>query len=169
MTAGPLRWALAPPASPELVAPLAGALNIPSTLAALLVQRGYALPEDAKRFLRPGIESLSDPYVLRDMDRAVELVARAVREGRPILVHGDYDVDGQSATALLTRVLREAGAVAIPFVPHRVRDGYDFGPAAIIGGKPTRSRKLTNHMIPGPDHTVVHPGLFPHQIGRAHV
>ncbi len=131
MTAGPLRWALAPPASPELVAPLAGALNIPPALAALLVQRGFTSPEEAKRFLRPGIQSLSDPYVLRDMDRAVELVARAVREGRPILVHGDYDVDGQCATAMLTRVLREAGAVAIPFVPHRVRDGYDFGPAGL--------------------------------------
>jgi single-stranded-DNA-specific exonuclease len=80
--------------------------------------------------------------VLRDMDRAVELVARAVREGHPILVHGDYDVDGQCATAMLTRVLRAAGAVAIPFVPHRVRDGYDFGPAGLAQAREHGARLI---------------------------
>src|SRR5881394_3592348 len=65
------------------------------------------------------------------MEVAVELVARAVREQRPILVHGDYDVDGQCASAMLTRILRSAGATVFPFVPHRIRDGYDFGPAGL--------------------------------------
>src|SRR2546425_7023098 len=65
------------------------------------------------------------------MPVAVELVARAVRTGTPILVHGDYDVDGQCAAALLTRVLRSVGGTAHAFVPHRLRDGYDFGPAGL--------------------------------------
>src|SRR3989475_12473828 len=65
------------------------------------------------------------------MGAAVALVASAVRGGVPILVHGDYDVDGQCAAALLTRVLASAGATVHAFVPHRLRDGYDFGPAGL--------------------------------------
>src|SRR2546422_3974866 len=65
------------------------------------------------------------------MGPAVALVAAAVRGGVPILVHGDYDVDGQCAAALLMRVLGSAGATVHAFVPHRLRDGYDFGPAAL--------------------------------------
>jgi single-stranded-DNA-specific exonuclease len=122
---------VAPPTDPAYVDPLVHALDIPETLAALLVQRGYTSPTDAKRYLRPELGTLSDPHLLRDMDTAVELASRAAREGRTILVHGDYDVDGQCATALLTRVLREGGARVVPFVPHRIRDGYDFGPAGL--------------------------------------
>src|SRR5204862_6382948 len=76
-------------------------------------------------------ERLSDPHRFADMSVAVELLARAVREKRPILVHGDYDVDGQCAAAMLTRVLRSAGGTVHPFVPHRIRDGYDFGSAGL--------------------------------------
>jgi single-stranded-DNA-specific exonuclease len=65
------------------------------------------------------------------MAEAVNAIAAAVREGRRILVHGDYDVDGQCASALLSRALRVAGADVIPFLPHRLRDGYDFGPAGL--------------------------------------
>src|SRR5207249_4997165 len=65
------------------------------------------------------------------MPRAVELVVAAVRAGTPILVHGDYDVDGQCAAALLTRVLSSVGGRVHAFVPHRLRDGYDFGPAGL--------------------------------------
>ncbi len=131
MIALPSRWAVAPASDPALVDTLVDTLHLPATLAKLLVQRGFAAPEDAKRFLRPRLESLADPFVLRDMSRAVEIVSRAVRDGRTILVHGDYDVDGQCATTLLTRILRLAGAAVVPFVPHRVRDGYDLGPAGI--------------------------------------
>ncbi len=125
------RWKIAPEADPTQLAELASALNIPETLAALLIQRGYTSPPDAIRFLRPTLESLSDPMSLKDMPEAVAEIAATVRAGRTILVHGDYDVDGQCATALLTRVLREAGADVEPFVPHRIRDGYDFGEAGL--------------------------------------
>lgn len=131
MIAAEPRWLVAPTPDAALVNSLVDKLDIPETLAVLLVRRGYDSADVAKRFLRPSLDSLSDPRTLRDMDRAVELVSRAVRSGRSILVHGDYDVDGQCSTALLTRVLRLAGAEVIPFVPHRVRDGYDFGPAGL--------------------------------------
>src|SRR3989449_98331 len=127
----PARWAVAAPPDPQLTAALASDLHIPEPLAALLVQRGLAAPEHAKAFLRPDLERLSDPHGWADMPRAVELIVAAVRSGTPILVHGDYDVDGQCAAALLTRVLSSVGGRAHAFVPHRLRDGYDFGPAGL--------------------------------------
>jgi len=131
----PARWAVAAPADPELTAALASDLHIPEPLAAILVQRGLAAPDRAKAFLRPDLERLSDPLAWADMARAVELVTAAARAGTPILVHGDYDVDGQCAAALLTRVLSSVGARAHAFVPHRLRDGYDFGPAGLAEAK----------------------------------
>jgi len=138
MTSVSTRWRVVPQPDAASVRLLADSLNLPQTLAALLVQRGYGAPPDAKAFLRPSLDELSDPFLLRDMREAVDLIAETVRAGRTIFVHGDYDVDGQCAAALLTRFLRLAGAKVVPFVPHRMRDGYDFGPsglkAALEGG-----------------------------------
>jgi single-stranded-DNA-specific exonuclease len=126
-----VRWVVRPAADTQQAITLARGLELPETLAALLIQRGHDTPEAARRFLRPSLDDLSDPFLLQDMSSATRIVADAVRDGRTILVHGDYDVDGQCATALLTRVLREAGASVVPFIPHRVRHGYDFGPAGL--------------------------------------
>jgi single-stranded-DNA-specific exonuclease len=116
---------------PELVETLARGLGVSTALAALLAQRGLAEPAAARRFLRPALDELADPGVLAGLAEAVALIVDAVRRGTTILVHGDYDVDGQCATALLTRALRAAGARVVPFVPHRLRDGYDLGPAGL--------------------------------------
>jgi len=131
----PSRWVVRNPPDETQVRDLSRALNIPAPLASLLVQRGIHTPEAATTFLRPSLDTLSDPFDLPDMGRAVELIAAAVRRGEAIMVHGDYDVDGQCASALLTRTLRAAGARVIPFVPHRVRDGYDFGPAGLAAAR----------------------------------
>ena len=126
-----LRWRVVPRPDPLQVQALASALNLPPALAALLVQRGHGSEEAARRFLRPSLDELSDPAAIAGMADAVGAIAGAVRAGQRILVHGDYDVDGQCASALLTRALRVAGADVIPFLPHRLRDGYDFGPAGL--------------------------------------
>ncbi len=131
----PPRWIVTANADPDATRRLAAELRIPEALAAILVQRGLGSPDSAKAFLRPDLERLSDPHRFADMSVAVELLARAVREKRPILVHGDYDVDGQCAAAMLTRVLRSAGGTVHPFVPHRIRDGYDFGAAGLVEAK----------------------------------
>jgi single-stranded-DNA-specific exonuclease len=131
----PARWRVAPPPDAARVSALAAAVGIPVPLASLLVLRGHDTPEAATRFLRPSLEALQDPYTMRDMDRAVEVISGAIRGGDGILVHGDYDVDGQCGTALLTRALQAAGARVVPFVPHRVRDGYDFGPAGLAAAR----------------------------------
>jgi single-stranded-DNA-specific exonuclease len=127
----PARWAVAAAPDPSLTASLAADLHIPEPLAALLVQRGLGAPAQAKQFLRPELHRLSNPLGWADMQRAADLIAAAVRAGTPILVHGDYDVDGQCGAALLTRVLTSVGGKAHAFVPHRLRDGYDFGPAGL--------------------------------------
>jgi single-stranded-DNA-specific exonuclease len=136
------RWSVKQPPSPDLVGALAQALTIPEALAALLVQRGYESAGDAQAFLRPTLAGLSDPLAWVDMAGAAEVIAAAVRRGEAILVHGDYDVDGQCAAALLTRVLKEAGARVHAFVPHRVRDGYDFGPAGLARAQEIGARLI---------------------------
>ncbi len=127
----PLRWVLTPAPPAERVRALAADLNLPEPLAALLIQRGHADPGAAKRFLRPSLTDLANPLDLAGMAAAVALVSETVRSGGSILVHGDYDVDGQCASALLTRALRIGGATVHTFLPHRLRDGYDFGTAGL--------------------------------------
>jgi single-stranded-DNA-specific exonuclease len=126
-----LRWVLSPTPDPAEVARLASALSLPLALAALLVQRDQGSEAAARAYLRPPLDGMSDPTRLAGMGEAVDVIASTVRAGGTIMVHGDYDVDGQCATALLTRALREAKADVLPFVPHRLRDGYDFGPAGL--------------------------------------
>jgi len=126
-----LRWVLSPPPDPADVARLASALSLPHALAALLVQRDQSSEAAARAYLRPPLDGMSDPTRLAGMAEAVDVIASTVRAGGTIMVHGDYDVDGQCATALLTRALREARADVVPFLPHRLRDGYDFGPAGL--------------------------------------
>jgi single-stranded-DNA-specific exonuclease len=130
-----LRWAVAPQPDRAKVEALAAALRVPPALAALLIQRGHGSEEAARSYLRPLLSDLSDPYRLAGMAEAVEVIARSVRAGERIMVHGDYDVDGQCSSALLTRALRVAGADVVPFLPHRLRDGYDFGPAGLAAAK----------------------------------
>jgi single-stranded-DNA-specific exonuclease len=138
----PARWTVAAQPDAALTTALAADLCIPQALAALLVQRGFSAATLAKAFLRPDLDRLSDPRAWADMPRAVELVVAAVRSGTPILVHGDYDVDGQCAAAMLTRVLRAVGARAHAFVPHRLRDGYDFGPAGLAEAQRVGARLI---------------------------
>jgi single-stranded-DNA-specific exonuclease len=111
-----------PPGLPDadVVARLVDGLRLPSSLCAVLASRGLSDVEEAKRFLRPRLEDLHDPSELADGPRAAERIARALSSGEPILVHGDYDVDGICGTALLTRWLRSLGGTVVPFVPHRL-------------------------------------------------
>ena len=106
-------------------------LSLPLPLAALLVQRGFGDKDAATAFLNPRLDALSRPSLLAGMGEAVSVIVSAIRSNERILVHGDYDVDGQCAAAVLTRALRSAGADVYPFLPHRMTDGYDFGPAGL--------------------------------------
>ena len=126
------RWVFPAPPDPAVVARLVDELHLPEPLCRLLAARGFADIDTAKVYLRPRIAHLHDPCLLRDLDRAVERLVRAIRGGETILVHGDYDVDGISSTTLMTRTLRTLGAAkVVPFIPRRLEDGYDLGPAGV--------------------------------------
>ena len=129
------RWVVSPRPDPAAVVSLSERLHLPGPLAALLVQRGQSSAEIARKYLRPSLDDLSEPHTLAGMAGAVDAIASTVRAGGTIMVHGDYDVDGQCATTVLTRALRAAHARVVPFVPHRLRDGYDFGPAGLAAAR----------------------------------
>jgi len=124
------RWLLREAPDAHAVAALGRELNLPELVCRLLVARGHGEAEDAKRYLRPRLEHLSDPSTLGDLDRAVERIVRAVRNRETIFIHGDYDVDGICSTTILTRSLRWLGGSVTPFIPHR-RDGYDLTAAGV--------------------------------------
>ena len=105
--------------------------GLPAPLCELLHRRGFLADEDTERFLHPHLDHLPPPGLLPDMDAATGRIRRALARGERILVHGDYDVDGMTGTAVLTGALRDLGGEPIPFVPHRMRDGYDLGSAGI--------------------------------------
>jgi single-stranded-DNA-specific exonuclease len=126
-----VQWRVAPSASLDVIAALQRDLGAPLPVAAVLAQRGYDDAQRARAFLKPSLDGLGNPETLPGVPDAVAVIADHAARGHPIMVHGDYDVDGQCAAALLSRVLRAAGATVVPFVPHRTRDGYDFGPAGV--------------------------------------
>ncbi|MFL5565498.1 MAG: single-stranded-DNA-specific exonuclease RecJ, partial [Gemmatimonadaceae bacterium] len=107
------------------------ALSLPDIVCRLLLIRGYVTADEAKLFLRPKLDRLHDPLMFLSMDRAVERLARAVREKDLVFIHGDYDVDGICSTTILTRAIRWLGGQATPFIPRRIEDGYDLGDAGV--------------------------------------
>ncbi|HEY9230406.1 MAG TPA: hypothetical protein VIP11_27385, partial [Gemmatimonadaceae bacterium] len=118
------RWIL--PAEPDaaVVERLQEELHLPHAISRLIAARGFGVPDDAKTYLRPRLGHLHDPTSLADLERAVERLARAIRGGETIFVHGDYDVDGICSTTLTVRTITALGGKAIPFIPRRLQDGY---------------------------------------------
>ena len=135
------RWRAAPPPPDGVAEALAAALRpgsaetgkvaVPLVICRLLATRGVHTIEAARRFLRPDLTQIESPEALADLPRAADRLADAIRKREPILVHGDYDVDGICSTTLMVRALRALGGVVTPFIPDRVRDGYDLGPAGV--------------------------------------
>ena len=110
---------------------LAQGLSLPEVVCRLLLIRGYVSAEDARLFLRPKLDRLHDPLRFLSMDKAVDRLARAVRDEELVFIHGDYDVDGICSTTLLTRAIRVLGGKAMPFIPRRIEDGYDLSDAGV--------------------------------------
>ena len=126
------RWVPRSVDNPETVQRLQRELNdLPEALARVLVLRGIDSFDAARHFFRAGREDLHDPFLMQDMDRAADRVAAAVEQGERVLVYGDYDVDGTTATTLLTDFLRTHGADADYFIPDRYEDGYGLGERGI--------------------------------------
>ena len=117
-------WKLKAPADPETVARLSSELGIDPVLAELLVHRGITDFEQSRAFFRPSLDGLHDPFLMKDMDAAVERLHRALSSGEKILVYGDYDVDGTTAVALVYSFLRELSPRIDYYIPDRYDEGY---------------------------------------------
>jgi single-stranded-DNA-specific exonuclease len=118
-------------ADPEVVRDLAEATTLPEHFCHLLVQRGVVEKEAARAFLRPETSQLHDPFLMKGMGDIVRELLAARERGDTIGVHGDYDVDGLTSTTVYTQVLRKLGYEVVPFVPHRMIDGYGVADRAI--------------------------------------
>jgi single-stranded-DNA-specific exonuclease len=124
------RW-VSESADDSQVRSLAAREGIPYLPALVLWNRGYRDAESVKRFLNPRLEHLCDPFKLPDMEQAVERLLAAQERQEKVLVHGDYDVDGVTGTALLVRGLARLGIKADSYLPHRMREGYGLSAKAI--------------------------------------
>jgi single-stranded-DNA-specific exonuclease len=117
------RWSPAPP-QPLLAGQLASQLKISPLLAQCLLNRGFSEPSAIQQFLHPRLKNLADPFLLPNMDAAVARLLRAREQNEPLVIFGDYDVDGVTSTALLLEVLRPLGWRVEFYLPNRMDEGY---------------------------------------------
>ena len=124
-------WQFKPEPDPEMTQNLARALQVPQAAARLLVQRGVESFEAAKQYFRPDWTQLHDPFLMKDMDRAVARIQEEVARGNPIMVFGDYDVDGTTSVSLMMAFLKRYGVPLTPYIPDRYQEGYGISKQGI--------------------------------------
>ena len=118
------RWVIKEKGETAVVRQLAGALGVSEALANLMVQRNITTPEEAKAFFEPDLDYLHDPFMMKDMNIAVERISTAIKKNEKILVYGDYDVDGTTAVALMYSFLKEQYSNVEYYIPDRYKEGY---------------------------------------------
>jgi single-stranded-DNA-specific exonuclease len=118
------KWIIKESGDNAVVRHLAGALGVTDSLANLMVQRNITSPEEAYAFFNPSMDYLHDPFMMKDMNIAVERLSTAIKKNERILVYGDYDVDGTTAVALVYSFLREQGSNVEYYIPDRYKEGY---------------------------------------------
>jgi single-stranded-DNA-specific exonuclease len=118
-------------ADEKKVAALQQSLNIHSVICKILVQHGIDTFDTAKDFFRPQLTSLHDPWLMKDMDKAVERILQAISQNEKILVFGDYDVDGTTSVACMFQFLKKVHSHLDFYIPHRYREGYGVSKAGI--------------------------------------
>ncbi len=125
------KWILKEPADAAKVSRLAAELGIDSVLADLLVKRGVETFEQARSFFRPSLDNLHDPFLMKDMDVAVQRVRDAITGGQKILVYGDYDVDGTTAVSLVYSFIKRFTPEVDFYIPDRYDEGYGLSAKGI--------------------------------------
>ena len=119
-----MRWTLKTTPNITTVQQLSKDLSIDNTLSKLLVQRGISTFEEAKKFFRPSLEELHDPFLLKDMDLAVSRIEKAIASNENILIYGDYDVDGTTSVSLVASYLKTITTSISTYIPDRYDEGY---------------------------------------------
>jgi len=126
-----MRWTIRPKPEEAAVKELSEALKVSPLVATLLLQRGINTYEEALHFFRPELEDLHDPFLMKDMDKAVDRIEQAIKKEQNILVYGDYDVDGTTAVALLSSYLLASYPRVATYIPDRYAEGYGISYAGI--------------------------------------
>ena len=119
-----MRWSLKPKPDPIIVAQLSKELGVDEPVARLLVQRGIETYQEAEKFFRPSLDDLHDPFLMKDMDKAVARIELAIEQGENIMVFGDYDVDGTTSVALMSSYLETLHPQIATYIPDRYAEGY---------------------------------------------
>jgi single-stranded-DNA-specific exonuclease len=119
-----MRWTLKPKLLPESVKQLKEALQVDDIVATLLLQRGIETYEDAKTFFRPSLKDLHNPFLMKDMDKAVVRIEEAISIQENVLVYGDYDVDGTTSVAMMSSYLKTRTENVATYIPDRYDEGY---------------------------------------------
>ena len=119
-----MRWTIKPQPDPKIVAQLARELGIGKPVTSLLVQRGITTFTEAKKFFRPSLDDLHDPFLMKDMDLAIARIEKAIENEENILVFGDYDVDGTTSVALISSFLKSFYPNVATYIPDRYDEGY---------------------------------------------
>jgi single-stranded-DNA-specific exonuclease len=119
-----MNWIFKPSPAESEVNALQSALKIPRIIAHLLVQRGIKTFEEARLFFKPTLNDLHNPFLMKDMDKAVERILKAINNHENIMVYGDYDVDGTTAVALLSSFLKKHSKHIQTYIPDRYSEGY---------------------------------------------
>lgn len=119
-----MRWTLKPKLEPQRITQLSKALKVDGLVAELLLQRGINSYGEAKKFFRPELSDLHDPFLMKDMDVAIARIEKAIADGENILVYGDYDVDGTTSVALVSSYLLTYYPNVATYIPDRYDEGY---------------------------------------------
>lgn len=119
-----MRWTLKPKPEQAKIQALQEVLQVEEQVASLLIQRGIETYEEAKKFFRPSLEDLHNPFLMKDMDKAVERIEQALKNNENILVYGDYDVDGTTAVSLMSSYLKTKTESVATYIPDRYDEGY---------------------------------------------
>jgi single-stranded-DNA-specific exonuclease len=119
-----MRWTLKPKPSEENSNKLGKELGVDTLIASLLLQRGIETYEAARNFFRPSLDDLHDPFLMKDMDKAVARIEQAIADDENILIYGDYDVDGTTSVALLSSYLKSYYPNVATYIPDRYDEGY---------------------------------------------
>src|SRR5690554_715891 len=125
------RWVQVPKAAVDIADTLTKDLGVSPIIAELLVRRGISTFDQARHYFRPSLEALHDPFLMRDMDKAVDRIARAIRDGEKILLYGDYDVDGTTAVAVAYSFFHKLHDKLDFYLPDRYKEGYGISKAGI--------------------------------------
>ncbi len=125
------KWIIREPLKREKRLFLSREWGFPPLMVQLLHNRGIVESEEVKRFLYPSLKHLQDPFLMKGMDMAVQRITEAISRKERILIYGDYDVDGISATTLLLQFLRSSGVSAYFYIPHREKEGYGLNKSSL--------------------------------------